>query len=257
MAITVGDTFSGNIWLYDIARGTLAPFTFGGVNNSPVWAPDGKQLAFASSRIGSWEILSKLADGTGEAEKLLSASVENRNPTSWSPDGVLAYSRRTGADGDIWVLSLGGEWEPREFIATQFIEHNPMFSPDGRWIAFMSYRSGQAEIYVKPYPGPSGIVQISTDGGKWPLWSHNGRELFYRRGDKMMAVSIRTEPTFEAGKPRLLFEGTYFQHQYSYDYDVDSEGRFLMVKEEEEQAPGQINVVENWFEELKRLVPTN
>ena len=72
----------------------------------------------------------------------------------------------------------------------------------------------------------------------------------------MMAVSIRTEPTFEAGKPRLLFEGTYFQHQYSYDYDVDSEGRFLMVKEEEEQAPGQINVVENWFEELKRLVPT-
>jgi len=261
VAVTIGTANRANIWIYEIARGTLAPLTFKGVNVVPVWTLDGKRLAFTSDRAGSLNLFWMQADGTGEVEQL-STSLERQTPYSWSPDGVLVYHQTAGGrDGDIWILPLKGEGKPRPFLATQFFEMSPMFSPDGRWIAFISNRSGRFEVYVKPYPGPGGMVQISTDGGGVPLWALNGRELFYRKQnpDRIMAVSIQTEPTFKAGTPRLLFEGAYgfgFDGTYSgRGYDVDSEGRFLMIKEEEQTA-GQINVVLNWFEELKRLVPT-
>ncbi len=132
-----------------------------------------------------------------------------------------------------------------------------MFSPDGRWIAFTSDRSGQDEVYVKAYPGEGGIVPISTDGGSQPLWARNGKELFYRNGDKMMVVSVQTEPIFKAESPRLLFEGTYILGAFDWasNYDISPNGeRFLMLRQAEVQT--QIIVVLNWFEELKRLVPT-
>ncbi len=196
------------------------------------------------------------ADGTGEVEQL-TTNLERQIPLSWSLDGVLAYQQTTGGvDGDIWVLPLDGEHEPRPFLATQFFEVSPMFSPDGRWIAFSSNRSGQREVYVTPYPGPGGMVQISIDGGDSPVWAPDGQELFYRNQDKMMAVSIQTEPTFKAGTPRLLFEGGNARGPGGRVFDVNSEGRFLMMKDEEQTA-NQINVVLNWFEELKRLVPTD
>ena len=261
VAVTILTANRDNIWIYDIARGTLTPLTFEGGNIAPVWAPDGKRLAFTSDRAGSPNLFWMQADGTGEVEQL-STSLERQIPSSWSPDGVLAYSQTTGGvEGDIWVLPLKGERKPGPFLATQFIERNPMFSPDGRWIAFQSTRSGRFEVYVAPYPGLGGMVQISTDGGGAPLWSPNGKELFYRKQneDKMMAVSIQTEPTFEAGTPRLLFEGAYAVGfgigVTGRAHDIDSQGRFLMMKEEEQTA-AQINVILNWFEELKRLVPT-
>ena len=197
------------------------------------------------------------ADGTGEVEQL-STSLERQVPFSWSPDGLLVYRQNTGGvAGDIWILPLKGERKPREFLVTQFFKDEPMFSPDGRWMAFISNRSGQFEVYVKPYPGPGGMMQISTEGGTDPHWSPNGKELFYRNQDKMMAVSIQTEPTFKAGTPKLLFEGgAYAIRGGRSEYDVDSEGRFLMMKEEEQTA-AQINVVLNWFEELRRLVATD
>jgi len=135
----------------------------------------------------------------------------------------------------------------------------PRFSSDGRWLAYTSDESGRYEIYVQPYPGPGGKWQISTEGGTEPAWNPNGRELFYRSGDKMMAVDIATQPGFAAGTPRMLFEGKYEAAPVpSADYDVSSDGqRFLMLKssEQEQAAPTQINVVLNWFEELKRRVP--
>ncbi|MCZ6480142.1 MAG: protein kinase [candidate division NC10 bacterium] len=256
VAVTIGTANGGNIWIYDIARGTLTPLTFEGFNGFPVWAPDGRRLAFTSDRAGSLNLFWMQADGTGEVEQL-STNLERQTPFSWSPDGLLAYYQTTGGvDGDIWTLPLKGERRPRQFLATQFFEWYPMFSPDGSWIAFVSDQSGQFEVYVTPYPGPGGMMQISTGGGGRPLWAPNGRELFYRVQDKMMAVSIQTEPTFKAGTPRLLFEGAYGGLERRGGYDVDSEGRFLMMKEEEQTAD-QINVVLNWFEELKRLVPTN
>jgi serine/threonine-protein kinase len=147
------------------------------------------------------------------------------------------------------------------FLETPSFEDAPQFSPDGRWLAYTSDESGRMEIFVKPYPGPGGKWQISTDGGTEPLWNHNGRELFYRNGDRMMAVDISTQPGFAAGKPRQLFERHYLANPIGNarpNYDISADGqRFLMVKpvDQEEAARTQINVVLNWTEELKRLVP--
>ena len=153
-----------------------------------------------------------------------------------------------------------GDRKAQPFLRTQFNESAPRFSPDGRWLAYISDESGRVEIYVQPYPGPGSKWQISTEGGTEPVWNPNGRELFYRSGDKMMAVEIATQPGFSAGKPKVLFEGQYVPTPSTFpNYDVSPDGqRFLMFKpsEQEQAAPTQINVVLNWFEELKQKVPT-
>jgi Tol biopolymer transport system component len=198
-------------------------------------------------------------------------------PQSWSPDGqLLAYIEiNPSTQRDIWVLRMGdpslgsgqapspGSGQVRKaqpFLRTPFNESLPRFSPDGRWLAYMSDESGRNEIYVQPYPGPGGKWQISTEGGTEPVWNPNGRELFYRSGGKMMAVDIATQPGFATGKPRMLFEGGYEPAPVpNFNYDVSHDGqRFLMIKSTEatEAAPTQINVVLNWFEELKQKVPT-
>ena len=159
---------------------------------------------------------------------------------------------------DIWVLRLADR-KAQPFLRTPFNESVPRFSPDGRWLGYISNESGRYEVYVQPYPGPGGKWQISTEGGTEPAWNSNGRELYYRNGDKMMAVDIATQPSFTAGKPRVLFEGRYVPSPAtSPNYDVSPDGqRFLMLKpnEQEASAPTQINVVLNWFEELKQKVP--
>ena len=188
---------------------------------------------------------------------------------SWSPDGqVLAFIEvNPTTQRDVWMLRIR-DTSPgsrqiskvQPFLRTPFTESAARFSPDGRWLAYISDESGRSEIYVQPYPGPGGKWQISTEGGKEPVWNPNGRELFYRSGDKMMAVDITTQPGFAAGKPRMLFEGQYQPTPATIpNYDVTPDGqRFLMLKpvEQAQAAPTQINVVLNWFEELKRRVPT-
>jgi hypothetical protein len=157
------------------------------------------------------------------------------------------------------VLPLGDR-KAQPFLRTPFTEGAANFSPDGRWLAYISDESGRPETYVQPYPGPGGKWQISTTGGTEPVWSRNGRELFYRSGNKMMAVETTMQSGFSAGKPRVLFEGQYLTSvfpQPGVAYDVSADGqRFLMVKETERaQSTAQINVVLNWLEELKRRVP--
>jgi Tol biopolymer transport system component len=166
-----------------------------------------------------------------------------------------------GAGRDIGVLRLSDR-KVEPFLATPFNEGAPQFSPDGRWLAYVSNESGRYEIYVQPYPGPGAKSQISTDGGGEPLWNPDGRELFYRSGNKMMVVEITAQPSFSAGKPKVLFAGPYQTSPNpvpSPNYDVSPDGqRFLMLKPGDPagETPTQINVVLNWFEELKRKVPT-
>ena len=144
----------------------------------------------------------------------------------------------------------------KELIYSTGTSGGAVFSPDGQWLAYASNESGRFEVYLRPYPGPGGKTQISTEGGTQPVWARNG-ELFYRNGDKMMAVGIETEPEFGIGKPQPIFEGQYAQGGWARpNYDVAPDGqRFLMIKQEQTEG-AQINVVLNWFEELKRLVPT-
>jgi eukaryotic-like serine/threonine-protein kinase len=131
-------------------------------------------------------------------------------------------------------------------------------SPDGRWLAYTSNQSGRFEVYVHAFPEGGARWQISSDGGTEPVWVRNGRDLFFRNGDKMIAVDVTTDPRFRAGKPRLLFEGRYEAYPLTTNYDVAPDGqRFLMVKTREPApAPAQFNVVLNWFEELKNRVRT-
>jgi serine/threonine-protein kinase len=251
----------GQIWLYDLSRQTLTRFTFEGkLNNRAVWTPDGKRIAFYSDKEGPLNIFWQQADGSGGLERLTTS--ENTNvPMSFSPDGqVMSFQEAdpTTAKTHVWVLRLGDR-KAQSFSRIQFNEAAPRFSPDGRWLAYISDESGRYEVYVQPYPGPGGKWQISTDGGAEPVWNRNGRELFYRSSNKMMAVDIAAQPNFTAGNPRMLFQGEYVLATAPVpNYDVSPDGqRFLMVKSNEsaQVAPTQINVVLNWFEELKQKVP--
>jgi eukaryotic-like serine/threonine-protein kinase len=163
---------------------------------------------------------------------------------------------------DLWLLSLDGERKPYPYLRTQFSEQTPRISPDGRWVAYLSDESGRNEIYVRPFPdADGGKWQISTDGGSELWWAPSGKELFYRTGanrERMMSVNIQAEPSFAPGRPRLLFEAPYFSRGATGpDYAVSPDGqRFLMIKppKQKDLSP-QINVVHNWFEELKQKVP--
>ena len=200
------------------------------------------------------------ADGSGAPERLTPGEIYQW-PGSWSPDGqLLAFSRSGPTTGsDIWVLNLKGERKPQPFLQTPANESGGMFSPDGRWLAYESDESARWEVYVQPFPGPGGKVQISTEGGVEPVWARNGRELFYRNGDKMMVAAVETKPTFAAAKPKLLFERHYEASTPPVlaNYDVSLDGqRFLMIKAgEQESSATQLHVVLNWSDELSRLAP--
>ena len=246
-----------DMWVYDIGRDTMTRLTFEQAG-LPVWTPDGKRITFQSSRFGPRNLFWKAADGTGAAEQLLESELPH-TAQSWSPDGeVLTFTEvHPSTNGDILVLPLEGEGKPEAFLRTPYSETSPVFSPDGHWLAYRSNESGRQEIYVQPFPATSAKWQISTGGGEEAVWAQSGEELFYRSGEKMMAVDITTEPTFTHGTPQLLFEGEYLAYGPRAMYDLTSDGqKFLMLKEsEEESTVTQLHVVLNWFEELKRLVP--
>jgi eukaryotic-like serine/threonine-protein kinase len=259
--VAVGIVEQGTqVWLYDLTRDTLTRLTFeGNVNTNPSWTPDGKRIAFLSNKEGPGNLFWQLADGSGGLE-LLVKSDYNQYEGSWSPDGqILVFVEANPTTGyDMWELRMSDR-KAQPFLRMRFNEAAPRFSPDGRWLAYMSDESGRFEIYVQPYPGPGGKWQISTEGGTEAVWNPNGRELFYRSGKKTMAVDITTQPGFSVGKSRMLFEGQYQPTPTtSPNYDVSHDGqRFLMLKPTDQAlaAPTQVNVVLNWFEELKQKVP--
>jgi serine/threonine-protein kinase len=252
---------SGQVWIYDTARDTLTRLTFAGTqNDGPAWTPDGTRIAVRSNREGApGGIFWQMADGSGGDERLSTPEQVADLAQSFSPDGqFIAFTRPDPkTQRDLWILSVKDR-SRKVFLATPATEGAGRFSPDGRWLAYVSDESGRPEIYVQPFPGPGGKWQISTDGGSEPAWNPNGRELFYRTGDSMMAVPVTTQPSFSAGRPTELFKGTYLASTFPLTgttYDVTRDGqRFLMIKDQAASAT-QINVVVNWFQELKRLVP--
>jgi eukaryotic-like serine/threonine-protein kinase len=259
----------------DLARGTLTRSTAEGSFQCLAWAPDGKRVAFGFKPAGGRGFFSafcQTVDGSVPPERLTTESqLQTALPTSFSPDGSLAlvqvidYADTTPANTrwDIFVLPLGGEKQMRPFLKTRAKEELARFSPDGRWVAYRSDESGQLEIFVQPFPGPGPKWQVSIEGGSEPRWSPSGRELFYRQddkvnrqNDKMMVVDVETAPTFRAGRPRVLFEGQFYDFGINC-YDVTPDGsRFIMIKEDPaELGPAHVNVVLNWFDEVKRKVP--
>jgi eukaryotic-like serine/threonine-protein kinase len=253
--VVAGSTY--DIWLYDAARDTLTRLTFGGDDNYPVWSPDGKRIAFNSTRAGAANLYVTAVDGSGTAERLTTSEF-SQYPGSWSPDGrFLVYTEEAhpNTGDDIWLVPLQGDRKPHPLLQTPFDEWQPRFSPDGRWLAYTSNESGVAEVYVQPYPSLGAKWKVSTEGGNEPLWSPSGHEIFYRNGDKMMAVSLKTSPAFAVSKARLVFEAHFARISSDIpNYDIAPDGqRLLMVKENQQKAAiTQLNVVLNWFAELKQ-----
>jgi serine/threonine-protein kinase len=274
VALGIGAEGNRDIWIWDLVRETMPKLTFDEADDSyPLWTPDGKRIVFVSFReAGYGGLYWKAADNTGAVEKLISLPDRVIGPASWSSDGktlVLQEITLAPIGTDIGILSMEGDRERKVLLQEKHSELLPQVSPDGRWIAYHSDKTGQSEIYVRPFPDveSGGQHLVSNSGGNSPLWSPDGRELFYRNGDATMAVPVETDPTFIPGNPKILFQGRYLcdispiGDQTPWDINPD-DGRFLMIKAPQTTSgaitstiPRQINVVLNWFEELKRRVP--
>ena len=264
VAVTIRD-LNTDLWELGIERGTPSPLTSAaGEDETPLWSSDGQRLFFTSSPAEELRTVSWMAaDGRRAEERLLAlTSAHHVHLGSWSSDGTTLAFVVIPSDGldEIWVFQPGRDPEPRPFLNAEARQASPAFSPDGRWLAYTSNRSGQFEIYIQPFPGRGGERQVSTQGGMEPVWAPSGRELFYRQGDRMMVVDVTTQPSLALGSPRLLFEGAYVSTPWPLtNYDVTPDGRsFVMVKAGEQPLErNHINVVLNWFEDLKRLVPAD
>jgi serine/threonine-protein kinase len=256
IAITVVGATS-DVWIYDLTRGAFTRLTTEGSNYRPTWTPDGKRIVY--QRItgpNQSQIVSQLANGGGE--EVLTTSELRWSPATISPDGkALAIEQRFPDTGyDLAIVSLEGARQPHSWVATKFNEWGAAFSRDGKWIAYISDESGQYEIYVRSFSAAGGKRQISSGGGEEPIWSPDGQTLFYRNGLKWMSVAIQTQPEFQPATPQVMFEGPYLNVS-GVSYDVAPDGQhFMMLEENIKQPPtAYVNVVFNWFEELKRRVP--
>jgi Tol biopolymer transport system component len=255
----IGADSHTDIWKYDIERTTLTKMTFEGSNDVPVWSRDGEWVTYRSTRDGKSAIYRMSVNGNGPPELVVAEPGFTIFPNSWAPDGTLVYSKReqtSTAKMQIWILPAAvSRGKPRRLLQTAFDEWNPRVSPDGRSLVYMSQESGQPEIYVVPFAGLGGKVQISTHGGVNPRWSFNGRELFYTEInppsatlDQLMAVNMQTATP---GRPQPLFK-------VPGQFDVTPDPQRFLVARRQEDAKGTANmfiVITDWFEDLRRRAP--
>jgi serine/threonine-protein kinase len=257
VAVAIDDQ-ENDIWVWKLTRRTLDRLTFGpAADFAPVWTPDGRHLVFFSARGGAGGLFLQPTDGPGGAEKLSAGAP----PSGVTPDGtqVLFGSEQ---NQDLMMLALDGTGRVQPLLETLSVERNGIVSPDGRWLAYESDIAGRFEIYIRPFPNVSaGQNLISTAGGTRPLWAPSGQELFYVALDGAL-MAVRADPRggkWSSGSPAKVVEGPYVTRSLrdKRTYDVSTDGKkFLMVKQPADQAAPQIVVVQNWLEELKRLVPT-
>ncbi len=260
-----------DIWIWDLVRETMTRLTTNeSVDGVPLWTPDGERIVFTSLRDGNFGIYWKAADGTGQVEPLLGGVPDRRIfPAAFSGDGKIILLSEAGSASsfDIGILSMEAEPEHELLLHENHGETQPRISPDGQWIAYMSDESGQYEVYVRPFPDVNKRkLQVSTSGGTEPKWSRDGKKLFYRSGEAIMAVSVKTEPTFQLEAPEILFRIVLaYAEDLHTSWDVSPDGkRFLMIKEATDVAVTEagisrprINIVLNWLEELKERVPVD
>jgi Tol biopolymer transport system component len=240
-----------DIWIHDFQRGTRSRLSSQGYAGDPNWTPDGKRIIFESDVAGDFDIYSQPADASRPAEVLYKHAY-NQFPSSVSPDGTLAFAESHPLTGeDLWLLSPDRRASP--FLVRAAYDSDARFSPDGRWLAYDSDESGRREIYVEAYPSRNRKIAVSTGGGIVPVWSHDGKELFYLSPDSLMAVSVAGDGSF--GTPRRLFDRSpYYVLFHTYDVSPDGK-RFLMIRRDPGSVPRQLNVILNWSDEVRRLVP--
>jgi len=246
------------IYLADLARATAVRFSNDREDDfDAVWTPDGRRVIWTALPANHLPLLvMRPADGSGRSEPIASEDGFAQFAGSVSAANVLAYTRATARGvSDIWVVPLGGDRAPRAFIASEAIEYGPEFSPDGKWIAYVSMESGAANVYAAPYPGPGGIRRVTSGGGVSPLWSRDGRTLYYQNESVLMAMSVSGVADIEFGPPRRLLPGSFFvdsREDGPRAYDVAPDGRrFLMLVSAPSHVPPiAFQVLVNWAQQL-------
>jgi serine/threonine-protein kinase len=279
LALITGHPNDGDLWVYDVSGRPPVPLIDKGDVRSPVWSMDGTRVFFTSNRGGgAYELYSVRADGGSPEPELLPTGSERlagdltwrapRSPLTWLPDRRLAFTqvRTTGGGADVLTI-MPGTGAIKDLIKTEFDEDSALLSPDGRWLAYRSTRTGRSEIWVKS-PDDAAAVRVSENGGQEPIWSLNSRELYYLEGNKLMMVAVAPGAEFSFQPARALFDAPFFHIPANLtvsgwsggrSYDVGTDGRFLMVPLSGQTdlfgSHTNIVVVQHWIEEVKRLVP--
>jgi len=257
LVLTTGGGGARELWSYDLRGRPAIPLSVTNDSHGAVWSPDGGQVAFLSGALRETEAIYTLpTDGSVLAPQRLATEGALGIPTVWATEGEVLFDTFLG---DIKVAPAAAAGEVRDVVATEYDEFDAALSPNGRWLAYASDRTGQNQVWIQGYP--EGVpVRVSRNGGYEPHWSADGRELFFLQGNSMMAVAVEIEPEFSFAAPVLLFSGSNFTAPGpgAGSYDVARDGRFLMIQPDSANATGgssSIVVVQNWFEELKQRVP--
>ena len=248
------------LWIYDFGRNTLTPIGPGtGSSQAAQWTPEGAHVIYRGTRKGTRNLYRLAVDGSGVEQRLTTKRGVSQTPTSVSADGRILLYEEVGPDEPegtgIWVLRLDTDSAPRRLFPLPATGRDGQLSPDGRWVAFQANVASRKEIFVAPFSGAGERRLVSTDGGSEPLWSHDGRELFYQNGDKLLGVAVTPGATFSAGPPRVLHEGRFFRTiTGNTSFSATKDGmRFLRIQPVDPfPSITHIELVINWFSELRR-----
>lgn len=263
IAVSAQEAVGRDIWICNLEDASQTRLTFDKREDwHPIWSRDGKNVVFSSGRDGVLNLYMKAADGTGEVKRI-TTSEHHQWPHTWSGDGKELVYVEGGLDTgyDIWAVPVDGSAPPRPMLQTPTNENNPDISPDGKWIAYQSNESGQYEIYIQDYPGFTGKWQVSESGGNQVRWSPDGKTVYFRHGVQMLKAVITPKPTMKISNPEVVIESdAVVLASEARNYDIGPDGeQFLVLKPIESGAKSTLNrelfIVENWFEEIKRLAP--
>jgi eukaryotic-like serine/threonine-protein kinase len=263
LALVKCDGESCKLFLFDLERNVLTPLTSEpGRFFNPVWSPDGRQLAYSGFAVGAPTLWVKNADGSAPARRLTNAPTEKRDaaefPNSWSPDGrTIAYATVYGLTSgrparDVWLVSADEKGQSHPWLETPYTESAAAFSPDGRWMAYVSDESGRKEVYVRPLSSAGGRIKVSSEGGVEPVWTRGGHELFYRNGNQFLSVDIQSEPGLAAGAPRVLFSGDFTpggREDAPFEYAVSNDGKVIYATQRvaAPELERRLAIVTNWL----------
>jgi serine/threonine-protein kinase len=239
LAIVTGS----DLWVYDVEGRPPIKLTFDGGALSPLWTPDGRRIAFEATNV----MKAIAADGSGGALEPMSPATGHYHPIGWTDNGREIILATLGATADVVKFPIGQKGDLQPIVATQAAEglNGGAVSHDGRWLAYASDQTGRNEIWVRPLAGPGAAVRVSPDGGVEPTFSRNGRELFYREVNRIMAVVIKADAELNFDPPKPLFESRYVHAGQPPTYDVAADGRFVMIKASE-TAAAPFNILLNW-----------
>jgi eukaryotic-like serine/threonine-protein kinase len=248
IALTL-ESSSFDVWIYDLGRDTLTKVSFGSDDYRPHWSPDGKMLAYDSSKSGHQQVYVKRGGGQA-SEQVVTDGPEDKQLYDWTKDGrEVIFGRQNKDTGwDLYAAAIEGDHKPRPLVEASFNQVQAQVSPDGKWLAYVSDESGEDEVFVQALDDPGTRVQVSRETGIAPRWTRSGNELLYRMKDRLMSVKITSGPTFSPSKPSVLFAD---KKEWN-GYDVAGDGRLVVTRDAEDQGSGnQINVVLHWFDEVK------